>query len=119
MAPQPSAADPHSAYHAYDFYDLVAKSTSPKYTTADSNGVKLAPTLSCVPIGAPTTCTLKPRVRLTDNWGWCTEGSTGFPCPPSGKCSNGKTCNSDKDCVIGNCYDGWWELGEVITVNEP
>ena len=94
MAPQPSATDPHSAYHAYDFYDLVAKSTSPTYKVPDSNGILLSTTLKC---GA-SSCTVTPLVRLTDNWGWCTGGRTGNPCP--------------------NDISGW-KIGPTITVNEP
>jgi len=96
MAPQPSTTDPHSAYHAYDFYDLVGKYLN----SLNNNGqyYNKLPALSCNSKTAPTVCTVNPRVRLTDNWGWCTGGTTGTPCPS------------------GNAG---WVGGPTITVNEP
>jgi hypothetical protein len=118
MAARPDPASPHSVYHAYDYYDLLGK-----YQKHQSNNDNLAPTLSC----ANSVCYVKPRVKLTDNWGWCSEGIEGSPCPTgvcvnAKKVSSGTSCSSDKECSAPGfhiCADGWWEPSGQVVVYEP
>jgi hypothetical protein len=118
MAARPNPADPHSVYHAYDYYDLKAKSSNKNNLMID-----------CQTSGV---CKVKPRVKIVDNWGWCTEGIDGSPCP-TGVCISAdkkvstKECVSDNGCagiISGNtvykyCADGWYETPGEIIVYEP
>jgi hypothetical protein len=119
MSPRTNIADPHSVYHSYDYYDLLAKWNS--IGGDNKRNTNVYTTLQCYPQNSKQPyCTLKPRVRLTDNWGVCTEGYNGAPCPITGVCSNGGgACLSNSSCGSGNCNDGWWESTGVITVNQP
>jgi len=51
--------DPFSLYHLYNYYDLVRQGTSCQ------NDI----------------CTPQIRIKLRDNWGWCTGGDTNRTCP--------------------------------------
>jgi hypothetical protein len=133
MSPRPLGTPPHSVYHAYDYYDLLNKYNSMQSGKTPKTEM---PTLVC-PLNKDY-CTVKPRVKIVDNWGWCTEGRTGNPCPQSnqGVCMNskretsGSACNSNyssqkntvKPCqtsAYSICSDGWWETtGQVIIHNQ-
>ncbi|MFH1427081.1 MAG: hypothetical protein ABIG60_00945, partial [Patescibacteria group bacterium] len=55
---RPEASYPHSLYHLYSYWDLKAKD-------ADYESI----------ICASGQCTVTPRIKIRDNWGWC-NGST-------------------------------------------
>ncbi|MDD4901701.1 MAG: hypothetical protein PHE24_01040 [Patescibacteria group bacterium] len=139
MNPRPPGTPPHSAYHAYDYYDLLNKYNKGE---SDSDGFKTLPTLECKDsIGQ---CVVKPRVKIVDNWGWCSEGVTGNPCPttdigntisglcmnsagsienPARRCwSNSTIKNGSKICTNNNypyCGDGWYESsGQIIVYKQ-
>jgi hypothetical protein len=91
-------------------------------------------------------CKVKPRVKIVDNWGWCSEGGgVSGPCPEvdpsnetkSGYCvnanrtRNGDRCWSDntvmpfrneKICtnsLFPYCDDGWYESnGQIIVYKQ-
>jgi hypothetical protein len=120
MAARPDPTNPHSVFHAYDYYDLLSKSLNSNIQINN-----LAPTLTC----AGGVCRVKPRVKITDNWGWCSEGYNGVSCPTTGRCvdkdknpsPSAAQCFANSDCsgTFKFCADGWWEpLGEVV-VNQP
>lgn len=54
MRDRPNPDNPHSLYHLYSYWDLRAKSGT-------------TPSIVC---GAGQ-CSVKPRVKIKDNWGWC------------------------------------------------
>ncbi len=74
MNARPPGTSPHSVYHAYDYYDLLNKYNKGEN---DGDGYRTLPTLFC----DDTKCTVKPRVKIVDNWGWCSEGINGKSCP--------------------------------------
>ena len=55
MNARPNTNDPHSLFHYYDFSQAC---TAP--------GVSL--------------CTIKPKIKIKDNWGWCNGGTTIYDC---------------------------------------
>ena len=72
---------PHSLYHLYSYWDLKAKEASGVTSINCSSGE----------------CKVQPKVKIKDNWGWCSNGSAGDQCPQ------------------GN---SGWEPGVQINVNE-
>ena len=133
MNARPLGTPPHSAYHAYDYYDLLNKSKS-----ADFIGGTTSPSLLCsTDNNGKNYCQVKPRVKIIDNWGWCSEGGivvgvTSRPCPTitkqGGYCMNASTravsgrCWSNANCSNSSfpvCSDGWWEpTGFVIVYKQ-
>ena len=120
MATRPNPNDPHSVYHSYDYYDLLSKYQKNHLLTNNPT-----PTLTC----DANVCKVKPRVKLMDNWGWCSEGINNFPCP-SGVCVKADktpstlTCKTNKRCVDTGtdfkiCADTWWEPAGEVIVYEP
>jgi hypothetical protein len=122
MNSRPLGTPPHSAYHSYDYYDLLNKFNSPNFNHSVNS-----PTLSCPP--KKDYCQVKPRVKIVDNWGWCSEGGIvvagiGQPCPIVGYCMNptsralGSTCSQNSSCDSTHpvCADGWWEPSGQVTV---
>jgi hypothetical protein len=114
--------NPHSTYHAYDYWDMYSKSRV-------TNAKRDMPTLTC----NDDYCTVKPKIKIIDNWGWCTEGYTSAPCPTPATA----VCISDTgvvgapndyclDYVPGDtascpasfkyCGDGYYETKGIITV---
>lgn len=69
MRARPDPNNPHSLYHMYDYGDLKAK---------DANNIG---EISCGVVNDVGYCSIKPKVRVKDNWGWCSDGSDGTPCP--------------------------------------
>lgn len=63
MSPRPDEKNPHSLYHLYDFWDL-------KFKDADSANI------TCT----GSQCTVRTRVKIKDNWGWCNGGVTDSIC---------------------------------------
>jgi hypothetical protein len=59
MRDRPNPKNPHSLYHLYSYWDLKAKANS---------GVS---SISC----SGSQCTVKPKVKIKDNWGWCNSGA--------------------------------------------
>jgi hypothetical protein len=141
MPSKPNPDNPHLVYHAYDYYDLLSK-----YNNDDNSTKNLIPTLICGNDGTRQFCKVKPRVKLIDNWGWCTEGSTSNSCPASnsaGECMNSSGVHINGSVCVGNyiqdsndrgrisdltkycsasspfCADGWWEPGAYVIVYEP
>jgi hypothetical protein len=135
MKTMPNASNPHSAYHAYDYWDVYGK-----YKL--SGATEKMPTVYCRPKDLPTHpydyCTLKPKVKIKDNWGWCTEGRDGVACPTpaTAVCQNPDTlaiqvkpnCRDysasfsslDQTCLPSykRCSDGYYEsVGEVVIYN--
>ena len=103
MPAQSDPLKPHSAFHAYDYYDLKNKFT---IDLAHSTH----PTLSCVEQGdtingkvvQTSYCEITPRIKLRDNWGWCTEGNSTTPCPGIDPDSGGVCVNSSRVASAGN-----------------
>lgn len=117
---RPDKDSPHSAFHFYSYEKLVV---------ADTNN----DLVDCPP--KSNYCTALPRVKIRDNWDWCSEGRDGIPCPSSKNafCANdnpaktitGISCvasasdyglNSDCPSATPICMDGWEEPNGVITV---
>ncbi len=76
---------PHSLYHLYSYWDLKARYASGVYGTDHW--------ITC----SESECSIQPKVKIKDNWGWCSKGSEGDQCPQ------------------GN---SGWELGAWIVVRE-
>jgi hypothetical protein len=73
----PNVSDPHSMYHAYDYWTLKAEESLPSidcYNPGDAGSL-------CV---GDTCCVVSPSVKIKDNWGWCNNGVDAFPCPAGG-----------------------------------
>jgi len=112
MLPKTGADNPHSLYYLYSYWDLKAKNSVDNTSSGKKNtvycgvaGNKDATNASgeIVTMTATSTsdfCAVKPRVKLKDNWGWCTEGVDGVPCPSGGS------------------PDGYWEYTDWIMVTE-
>ncbi len=103
MKDMPSKDYPHSAYHAYDYWDILAKSNAALVK-------EKMPTVICNPKDGTHPwdyCTLKPKVKVKDNWGWCSEGRDGVPCPSpsSAKCilSGNAGLNDPAAITMSNC----------------
>lgn len=60
MRDRPNANNPHSLYHLYSYWDLKAKANSG------------AAGISC----SGDQCSVKPKILIKDNWGWCSGGSS-------------------------------------------
>jgi len=129
MIPRSGSDKPHSASHSYDYYDLLNKYNSANHSYD-------YPMLDC---SKADQCTIAPRIKLQDNWGWCTEGysytsgttTIGVPCPNTGKCAVNNyiaSCTHDTEknssdvsgCATSGvlCSDGFSEpvSGNSITV---
>jgi hypothetical protein len=63
MMDRPNPANPHSLYHLYSYWDLKAKFAS-GYTDPDIN-------INC----SGSSCTVTPKIKIRDNWGWCNGGT--------------------------------------------
>jgi len=70
MISRSTISNTHSLTHAFNYYDLKNKK---------NNDPSKYPMLSCD--NDNTKCTISPKISLKDNWGWCTEGYLGAPCP--------------------------------------
>ena len=110
--------DPYSISHSYEYWDLKTKDDNSSLNSQ-------MPTLNCV----RDYCTIKPKIKVRDNWGWCTEGRSGAgnSCPSTGVCmnatdrtTNGANCNSNADCPasFATCSDGFYEILGSVTVYE-
>jgi len=132
MKEMPNESNPHSAFHAYDYWDLYGK-------YQDDSKRNDMPTLFCGTKNNVDYCSVKPKVKIKDNWGWCSEGRTGVACPvPNGaSCvdGNGNVGASNPYCrdyvasgyrVLSRvcpssyryCSDGYYEsVGEVLVYN--
>jgi len=87
MRDRPSASDPHEVFHLYSYWDLKNKDVAGDGITCGTNaGVNY--------------CSIKPKVKIKDNWGWC----------------NGPTKDSDVGGSL-TC-DEWVDFDGVITVRE-
>jgi hypothetical protein len=75
MRARPDPANPHSLYHLYDYWDLKAK--------ASQNIAGINCTSAPCPTGL-NCCSVRPSVKIKDNWGWCNNGIDGDPCPTGG-----------------------------------
>jgi hypothetical protein len=72
MSTHPVGTDPVSAHHNYDYYNLLSIYNK---GVAANDGYKKYPTLVCYNADSDGAyCTVKPRIKVVDNWGWCTEG---------------------------------------------
>ncbi|MFH1255118.1 MAG: hypothetical protein V1667_01445 [bacterium] len=60
MRDRPNQNNPHSLYHLYGYWDLKAKANSG------------AAGIDCSVAGQ---CSVKPKIQIKDNWGWCSGGS--------------------------------------------
>ena len=70
--------NPHSLYHLYSYWDIKAKASA------------AGSTITC----AASSCTITPKIKIKDNWGWCNDGT------------------------VRNECDQWESYGGVITINE-
>lgn len=123
--------NPHRLYHLYSYWDLVRKHTVDQALEGGQNTVYcgLMNTIpenfdgdSALAVSCPLTedcCVVRPRVKIKDNWGWCTEGTDGSPCSYTGGCSDGSgPCENNMDCPASICSDGWQEWGGWIMVTD-
>ncbi len=86
MRDRPNPDDPHSLYHLYDYWQLKSNSTIPNSQVTcgtDINGNYCAPGVDY--------CSIRPQVKIQDNWGWCSNGT-----------------------AINDC--GHWQNGPTVTV---
>jgi hypothetical protein len=70
MRDRPSVDNPHSLYHLYDYWDLKARQT---------RGVG---DITCGTDATGNYCSIKPKIQIKDNWGWCSNGNSTSMCPP-------------------------------------
>ncbi|MDD5032309.1 MAG: hypothetical protein PHR36_04710 [Patescibacteria group bacterium] len=61
MNSRPNKDDPHEIFHLYSYGDLKNKDI-----TGDS--------ITCAADADGNYCSIKPRVKIKDNWGWCNDG---------------------------------------------
>jgi hypothetical protein len=125
---RPDEKNPHSAFHSYEYWDLKTKDGNVALNSE-------MPTLNCPE--DTDYCIVKPRIKIRDNWGWCTEGHSGAgnTCPSSGVCMNSSRAVNTSDTCHSNynssynyydecgpafpiCSDGFYEFPGVITVYE-
>lgn len=104
MDDMPNRDTPHSAFHSYDYWDLRGK-----FDLA-TNKVKM-PTVVCGDIDGTHPkpyCSVKPKVKIKDNWGWCSEGRNGegnaCPTPATAVCVN-SSIPPTASSVKANCRD--------------
>ena len=64
MRSRSNESNPHSLYHLYSYWDLKSKYNS---------GVV---SISCT----ADQCTVKPKVQIKDNWGWCNNSTSMNDC---------------------------------------
>jgi len=72
-----SADNPHSLYHLYSYWDMKAKAAS------GAAGIACAGDCSGYGVSGAC-CSVKPGVKIKDNWGWCNNGISGNSCPIGG-----------------------------------
>lgn len=91
MRDRPNTDNPHSFYHLYSYWDMKAKNSIDQ----DVNSVYCGPAggnavnndLQDSGIDCPANrncCAVQPGVKIKDNWGWCSNGVNGDPCPAGG-----------------------------------
>ena len=68
MMHKPNAKDPHSFYHLYSYWDLLAKSTSNF-------------SINCA-ISGGGCCRIFPQIRIKDNWNWYFPSINGWHSGP-------------------------------------
>ncbi|RLC36670.1 hypothetical protein DRH27_04885, partial [Candidatus Falkowbacteria bacterium] len=99
MHDRPNPENPHSIYHLYSYWDLLAKNSSDQddpltvYNENEiycGNGNINSPTNydndeADIP-EAPSEnyCAVQPRIKIKDNWGWCNNRFGDTPCPAEG-----------------------------------
>jgi hypothetical protein len=71
MMDRRNADNPHSLYHLYSYWDLKAKFAS-GYTDPDID-------INC----SGSSCTVTPKIKIRDNWGWCNGGTAINDCDNS------------------------------------
>jgi len=131
--------NPHQMYHLYTYWDMKAKNSYDQNIggsigensvycgdagavannfDGQSSGYTCPNTSAC--------CVAKPKVKIKDNWGWCTEGSDNRPCMFDNKCvnasnaTNNASCESDLNCsgAYPYCRDGYYEFNGWVVVTE-
>ncbi|MCK5211981.1 hypothetical protein KAJ89_04730 [Candidatus Parcubacteria bacterium] len=113
MRGRPSEDNPHSLFHLYNYWDLLAKRSVNQGVGA--NNVYCAQATQVpqnfdgnfatgVVCGSDACCAIKPRVRIQDNWGWCSRGydSVGNYASPA---------------AAGDC-DQWEEFNGWVIITE-
>ena len=65
MRDRPNPENPHSLYHLYSYWNLVYL-----YNSGAGN-------INC---STPGICTVRPSVRIKDNWDWCNDGLSPNDC---------------------------------------
>ncbi|OGF25155.1 hypothetical protein A2303_02300 [Candidatus Falkowbacteria bacterium RIFOXYB2_FULL_47_14] len=82
--------NPHSLFHLYSYWDLRAKRVmnygAGQNTVYCGAANALARNYENVSSGfiCPSQsdcCVVRPSLKVKDNWGWCNNGTDGFPCP--------------------------------------
>ncbi|MCK5416192.1 hypothetical protein KAI92_02070 [Candidatus Parcubacteria bacterium] len=137
MRDRSNANNPHSFYHLYSYWDLKSQHSVDQGTLEENiiycadAGNMVAPNFGgastiTLPV-APTLnyCIVKPKVKIMDNWGWCSEGINTRPCLPRKQCRNlagvyGGICGMDDHCpvVTDICEDSYVESDVYIIVAE-
>jgi len=99
ILPRMSTSSPHVLYYSYSYWDLKAKNSinnlpsgqNTVYCGAHDTKTALNASGDAISITATSTsdfCAVKPKVKLKDNWGWCTGGVDNTPCSDTGDYAN-------------------------------
>lgn len=77
MFSRPNENNPHSLYHIYNYWDLLAKKTSGTSVNSAYNEINCG--VNCKNDGYCDTytgayCRIQPKIQIKDNWGWCNNG---------------------------------------------
>lgn len=89
----PQPVFPYSFSHSYSYYDLKNKFDND--STIDKSALKCFSDCSTYGVGnGASCCVVQPRIRVKDNWDWCSDGINGDPCPANNEANWAK-------------FDGW------------
>ncbi|MFC1612810.1 dockerin type I repeat-containing protein [Patescibacteria group bacterium] len=90
---KPHITNPHSFSHFYSYDDVYKNRNLTGINCYDFDDPE------CAIYERGDCCLVKPRIRITDNWDWCSDGIDGSPCPSNNKAN-------------------WDEFGGLIVVSE-
>ncbi|MFA6107033.1 MAG: hypothetical protein WC745_05195 [Patescibacteria group bacterium] len=121
MRDRQSTSTPHSLYHLYDYWDIKRKAADTNPRGQDVSDIDCP--------ANENYCRVRPRIKIMDNWGWCSEGTNDTTAATDGPCSfnyqcagSGESCNQNFDCAGTSgskwCRDGYYEFGNWVVVRE-
>ncbi|MEA3449920.1 MAG: hypothetical protein U9Q85_02985 [Patescibacteria group bacterium] len=130
MRDKPNEDNPHSLYHLYSYWELRSKwavDQDPEDEnrvycgSANNEAMNFDDAGSGYTCGGNNCCVIKPKVKIKDNWGWC---SCNAPDPVANCDAAGENCTDVDDlnpgCQINNCTNdyNWEPFGHYIVVTE-